>query len=204
MPDFQLVWPAREYLPGYIAALERGWSADNIRGQAAALEALAAIHSDADAFLASCVDREARGRPITLPDGSQAPRLPGYMRWMWDGEFCGSINFRWQHGTSDLPPHVLGHIGYAVVPWKQRRGYATRALAIVLEEARSEGLDHVVLTCDESNTASRRLIEVNRGRLVERFTKPPEFGSRPSLKYRIELPTRDSSAVSGSADFRHQ
>jgi len=41
---------------------------------------------------------------------------------MWDDEFAGSIGFRWQPGTSALPPHCLGHIGYAVVPWKQGRG----------------------------------------------------------------------------------
>src|SRR5205814_8172976 len=33
-----LVWPAREYLPGYVDALERGWSADNLRGDEAARE----------------------------------------------------------------------------------------------------------------------------------------------------------------------
>ena len=55
---------------------------------------------------------------------------------MWDGEFCGSIGFRWQPGTSTLPPYVLGHIGYAVVPWKRGRGYATQALALLLPEAR--------------------------------------------------------------------
>lgn len=26
--------------------------------------------------------------------------LPGYHLWMWDGEFCGSINLRWHRGTS--------------------------------------------------------------------------------------------------------
>ena len=183
----QLVWPCAEYLPGFVAALERGWSADNVRGEAAAREALAAICQDADGFLDACVDREARGAPITLPDGSQAERLPGYVRWMWDGDFCGSINLRWQRGTSALPPHVLGHIGYAVVPWKQRRGYATKALSMVLSEALAEGLDHVLLTCDQTNLASRRVIETNNGRLVERFVKPPEFGGLPSLKYRIDL-----------------
>ena len=60
---------------------------------------------------------------------------------MWDGEFCGSIGFRWQPGTSALPPYCLGHIGYSVVPWKQRRGYATKALALLLPDARKEGLD---------------------------------------------------------------
>ena len=43
-------------------------------------------------------------------------------------------------GTEALPPTCLGHIGYAVVPWKRGRGYATRALAMLLPEARKEGV----------------------------------------------------------------
>src|SRR2546430_6881442 len=37
----------------------------------------------------------------TLPDGSVVPRLPGYRKWIWDGEFCGVIGFRWQPGRSE-------------------------------------------------------------------------------------------------------
>ena len=128
----KLVWPSRVHLPSYVAALGRGWSPDNVRGQVAAQEELARITVDANAFLASLVDREAAGDPVTLPDGTKVPRLPGYRRWMWDGEFCGSIGFRWQRGTEALPAHCLGHIGYAVVPWKQGRGYATLALGEIL------------------------------------------------------------------------
>ena len=36
----RLVWPAREYLDSYKAALGRGWSPDNIRGRAATEEQL--------------------------------------------------------------------------------------------------------------------------------------------------------------------
>ena len=105
MQEMTLVWPSREYLPGYVAALERGWSPDNVRGVAAAQEELARIAVNADAFLASLIDREAAGGPITLPDGTTVPRLPGYRRWLWDGEFCGSIGLRWQPGTEALPPY---------------------------------------------------------------------------------------------------
>src|SRR5690349_21196686 len=133
--EMTLVWPARRYLPSYVKALERGWSPDNVRGAAAAREEAERIASDPDAFLASLVDREATGQPIVLQDGTTVPRLPGYRRWMWDGEFCGSTGLRWQRGTERLPPHCLGHIGYAVVPWKQRRGYATRALRELLQDA---------------------------------------------------------------------
>ena len=80
------------------------------------------IAADADAFLLSLVDREAVGEGIVLADGTCVPRLPGYRKWMWDGEFCGSIGFRWRPGTEALPPTCLGHIGYTVVPWKRGRG----------------------------------------------------------------------------------
>ncbi len=182
-----LVWPSREYLSGYIEALHKGWSPDNVRGKAAADEQLAMIKSDSDAFLASLVDREAQGRPIVLPDGSTVARLPGFTRWLWDGEFCGSIGFRWQRGTDALPPHCLGHIGYAVVPWKQGRGYATKALGELLPEAAAEALRYVELTTEPENAPSRRVIEANGGVLVERFLKPEQHGGKPALRYRIAL-----------------
>ena len=183
----ELVRPGLEHLASYVAALERGWSADNERGIEAAREELSRIHADAVAFLASMEDREAKGPPITLPDGSTAKRLPGFRRWLWDGEFCGSIGIRWQPGTSELPPHVLGHIGYSVVPWKQGRGYATRALELLLPEAGAEGLEYVDLTTDTDNVPSQRVITANGGVLVERFAYPPQYGDREGLRYRIDL-----------------
>ena len=187
MQEMRLVWPSREYLPGYVAALERGWSPDSLRGRVAAQEELARIAEDADAFIASLVDREAAGKPITLPDGTTVPRLPGYRRWLWDGEFCGSIGLRWQRGTEALPPHCLGHIGYAVVPWKQRRGYATRALREMLREANAEGLRFVEITTDPENAASRRVIEANGGVLVEEFVTPSSLGSERKLRYKVQV-----------------
>ena len=86
-----------------------------------------------------------------------------------------------------MPPHCLGHIGYAVVPWKQRRGYATAALRQFLPSAKEEGLSYVEITTDPQNLASRRVIEANGGVLHERFVKPPQFGSTPGLRYRIAL-----------------
>jgi predicted acetyltransferase len=184
----QLVWPAAEYLASYVDALKRGWSPNNLRREAAG-EELAEIEQDAPRYLARQIDREGKGPPVILPDGSTVKRLPGYRRWMWDGEFCGSIGFRWQSGTNELPPRVLGHIGYAVVPWKQQRGYATKALALLLEDVRREqlGLTYVELTTEPENVPSQRVITASGGQLVERFVKPAEYGGADSLRYRIYL-----------------
>jgi predicted acetyltransferase len=184
----KLLVPALAQLDAYAAALRRGgfWP-DNIRREASAQDELGKIAADPAAFVASLDDREARGGPITLSDGSQVKRLPSYRRWIWDDGFCGQIGFRWQPGTSVLPAYVLGHIGYAVVPWERGRGYATRALALLLPEARKEGLDHVELTTDTDNLPSQKVITNNGGTLVERFEKDAGHGGGEALRWRIRL-----------------
>jgi predicted acetyltransferase len=182
----QLVWPAREHLASYVDALERGWSPDTMRVETGR-EELVRIREDPALFLAQQVDREAKGPPVTLPDGSTARRLPGFRRWMWDGDFCGVISLRWQPGTTDLPPHCLGHIGFSVVPWKRRRGYATRALALLLPDAWKEGLPHVDLTTDVDNVASQGVILANGGQLIEQFSKPDAYGGAAGLRFRIPV-----------------
>lgn len=183
----ELVWPKPDHLPSYVVALRSGWSADNVRGTEAASEELQIIERDSVAFIESMIDREARGDPVKLPDGSCVKRIPGFRRWMWDGEFCGVISFRWQPGTEALPPHCLGHIGYAVVPGKRNRGYATQALLQTLPLAKAEGLHYVELTTDLDNAASRKTIERAGGIFLEHFTKPPQFGGKPGVRYRIML-----------------
>ena len=155
----ELVEPNLDRLPGYVAALETGWSPSAIRDLSGTH--LDAIRADAGAFLRDLTRHE--GGTFTHADGTLTPRLPGRLFWIWDGEFCGSINVRFVPGTLDLPPHVSGHVGYAVVPWKARRGYATRALALLLPVARELGLPRVLVTCDADNAASRRVIEANGG-----------------------------------------
>ena len=59
---------------------------------------------------------------------------------------------------------MSGHVGYGIVPWKRRRGYATQALRLLLPvAAQVTGLRRVSLTCDTDNAASCAVIEANGG-----------------------------------------
>jgi predicted acetyltransferase len=132
-------------------------------------------------------DNQPPGQTRRLDDGRVVPLLPQRIRWIWDGDFCGQINLRWQPGTTDLPEWVLGHIGYAVVPWKRNRDYAQRALRHMLSEAREVGLTHVDLSTPETNAASQRVINVNGGALIETITSALYDPSIRRQRYRIAL-----------------
>jgi predicted acetyltransferase len=181
----ELVVPSLAHLDAYADALRRGFWSDNTRREASTREELERIAADPAGFVASLDDPQAKGGSIVLADGSTVPRLPGYRRWIWDDGFCGNVNFRWQPGTSDLPAHVLGHVGYGVVAWKQRRGYATRALALQLPACKREGLARVELTTDPDNLASQKVITANGGVLVERFRA--DRHGKEQLRWRIIL-----------------
>lgn len=82
--------------------------------------------------------------------------------WIADGdEFVGYLALR--HRLNDWLLEEGGHIGYGVRPSRRREGHATRALVLALEEAATLGLDRVLVTADEDNVGSWRVIEAVGG-----------------------------------------
>ncbi|MFC0215602.1 GNAT family N-acetyltransferase [Paenibacillus chartarius] len=59
-----------------------------------------------------------------------------------------------------------GHIGYVIRPTARGQGYGAIILRELLRQAAAKNIPEVLLTCDESNTASRRIIEGHLGRLT--------------------------------------
>ncbi len=70
-----------------------------------------------------------------------------------------------------------GNIGYKVRTTARRRGFAKEVLRQTLDEARGIGLDRVLLTAEDSNLASIRVIE-NAGGLRDSDSISPRTGNR--------------------------
>jgi predicted acetyltransferase len=79
------------------------------------------------------------------------------------GEIVGRISIR--HALNDFLEREGGHIGYGVLPRHRRRGYATEILRQGLVIARANGIESVLVTCDDSNVGSATVIEACGGRL---------------------------------------
>ena len=80
-----------------------------------------------------------------------------------DGVVVGRTSIR--HELDEQLAIVGGHIGYCVLPEHRGRGYATEILRQSLAVAKDHGVTRALLTCDETNVASQRVIEHCGGEL---------------------------------------
>lgn len=100
----------------------------------------------------------------------QSPRTDGRVPqttlwWVSGDQYLGRISIR--HRLTAHLMEIGGHIGYDIRPSARQRGHGTAMLTATLPVARSLGIDPALLTCDEDNIASRKVIEANGGMLED-------------------------------------
>lgn len=74
-----------------------------------------------------------------------------------DGQIVGRVSIR--HRLNEYLQQRGGHIGYGIRPEFRGRGFATEILLGALEIASTLGIEKALLTCDDANVASSRVIE---------------------------------------------
>lgn len=82
--------------------------------------------------------------------------------WLVDDEkayFVGEITIR--HRLNEALLQLGGHIGYCIRIGEWGKGYGTHMLKLALLKAKKMGIDRVLLTCNEDNHASVRVMEKN-------------------------------------------
>jgi predicted acetyltransferase len=110
-------------------------------------------------------DHLARTEAIRRGDGPPGTVPGAFLVAVVEGEIVGRVSIRFA-----LDDYLLdrgGHIGYGVRAARRRRGHATEMLGQALIIARAEGVDRVLVSCDDDNVASARAIERHGGVLED-------------------------------------
>lgn len=100
-----------------------------------------------------------------------------------DGAFAGRLDIR--HHLNPKLRLFGGHIGYQIRPSMRRKGYGTLQLKLALPIVWEMGIERVLITCDDDNIGSQKIIENNGGVLEDKVDN-----GRASLtrRYWIEKP----------------
>ncbi|HPR80767.1 MAG TPA: GNAT family N-acetyltransferase [Enterococcus sp.] len=84
-----------------------------------------------------------------------------------DDCLVGMSNLRFELSNAYLKSFG-GHIGYSVRPNERKKGYGKIILNETLKQAKTRGIDKVLVTCNDINYASAKIIEANQGILAEK------------------------------------
>lgn len=149
-----LVIPSVECKDSFLVGLAKlqaeGWQMD---------EDLNVVAQDFPAFIKRLADEE---QGLNLRPG----RVAQTTRWLIvNGKFAGRVAIR--HELNDFLRKIGGHIGYDIVPEYRLRGYGTMMLAEGLKIAKMIGIGKVLLTVNENNIGSQKIIKKHGGGLVD-------------------------------------
>ncbi|HEU0073018.1 MAG TPA: GNAT family N-acetyltransferase [Dehalococcoidia bacterium] len=123
---------------------------------------------------------------VDLSEGRNLPHgwVAATTFWLLDDhENCVAMS-NLRHSLTPLLLNRGGHIGYYVMPSERRKGYGREVLARTLLEAQKLQLSRVLVSADEDNIASLRIIEANGGVLDDKRTDAEGVNYR---RYWIDL-----------------
>jgi predicted acetyltransferase len=161
MPE--LVLPTVSVRESFLEAMEEFVAEGAENSQTAAwIEYNAPGWQDPDVFATFC--EAVRADALEETPRPQA-HVPCTTLWWVDGDdYLGRIAIR--HRLTAFLLGVGGHIGYDVRPTRRREGHATAMLRQSLPWARDLGIGPALVTCDDDNVGSIRVIE-NAGGALE-------------------------------------
>lgn len=152
----KLVSPSEYYEQSFLTFLN-----DFIKNDPENTEAYSAASDNFPHYVGTLLNQK---QGIGLPEGY----VPCSHYWLLtdDGHIAGALRIR-HNIENDFLSHEGGHIGYDIAPSFRCQGYGTQMLKLGLQEANTLHLDSILITADEDNLPSRKIIESNGGILEE-------------------------------------
>lgn len=164
MKKLKLVLPSKKYASAYLKALNAFAKEKN--NVAKGPDRVRILHSVKDFPQFMKVFNEER-KGISIPNN----RVPATLYLAVVGnKVVGRVHIR--HRLNKGLKIVGGHIGYSVVPSERRKGYATQMLHLALQKTKKMGIKKALVTCDETNIASKKVIEKNGGVFYKKVKNP--------------------------------
>jgi predicted acetyltransferase len=82
--------------------------------------------------------------------------------WLIDkNKFIGRLNIR--HNLNDELKKFGGNLGFIIRPQERKKGFGKEILRLGIKKAEKIGFKKILITCNEKNIASRKIIEKNGG-----------------------------------------
>lgn len=164
----RLVLPSEQYLPSYLQTRND--------------------HGEGDGFVhpgvANVLERIRGARlGIGLPEGW----VKGTYLWLViKNEYIGEISIR--HELTDALLRFGGNIGYRVRAEKRRQGFGKKMLSLGLAYIKEVlGLKKVLITCDDNNIGSIKVIEGNGGILYDKIPQTADGKERLTRRYWVDV-----------------
>ncbi|OQB23431.1 MAG: hypothetical protein BWY11_01896 [Firmicutes bacterium ADurb.Bin182] len=169
--ELRLIYPAAEHLSSYDEAVKE-YEEHNIR-----------TYNFSDSREYDIFDKFEQYR-----SGRDLPpnRVKASYFWLVEANgFIGEIVIR--HSLNEALLKRGGNIGYGIRYSQWDRGYGTMILKMVLPEAKAIGLDKVLITCDDDNIGSSKVIEKNGGILENKIIADAYGTTILTRRYWIDL-----------------
>ena len=135
-------------------------------------------------FEAYYAERRDMNFVFTLPGGQQAPRVASTEFWLVNEDiFIGRIAVR--HELSENLKEFGGHVGYAIRKSQRGKGYGSVIFNMALPLIKELGLNRVLITCDDNNFGSIKIIEKAGGILQDKIEL--SYRDVPHRRYWLEI-----------------
>lgn len=106
-----------------------------------------------------------------------------------DGRIVGTCQIRLTPEVNEKIGTYGGHISYNICPEYQNKGYATKALNLLLKKCLDFGLKEVMVTTKDYNIASQKVILKNHGVLKDKVSY---YGDKDKIMYRYVIDVEKS------------
>lgn len=95
-------------------------------------------------------------------------QVPSISYWLMDdSRLLGGVTIRWN--LNARLRREGGHVGYGIRPSERKKGYGTKILAMALRKMKKMGVKKALVTCDDTNVGSWKIIEANGGILENKI-----------------------------------